>query len=152
MRAELPYQVVAMLVQWPAVRKKYGAGAVAHVEAERAARAAAVDGVAAGDVQGEHAGDVLDPDRVAEALDDRLELVELGAGDRAVDRDHDLVADRVDRPRGADDRCRAAEFGRDGGQLGAERATSFGVAPAARTRSAAAASVTFTTRAPEASR
>ncbi len=86
--------------------RQEGRGAVARgdVEAERAARAAAEDGVATrgeglegagGLLEGRHAG--------AETLDGGLQPVPLGAGDRAVGGHQDLVGTGVDRPRGARD-------------------------------------------------
>src|SRR5262249_35842887 len=73
-------------------------GAAAHVEPERAAVLPAVDRIAARDLHAERAGGALHAYYVAQPRDCRVELVELSAGDRAVDDDRDLVGHRVNRP------------------------------------------------------
>ena len=86
------------------------------VEAERAAVAAGVDGLAAGDPGAQHAGLGLDPDRAAGTGGGGLDPLQLGAGDGAVDGDDDLVGDRVGPPGGARDLRRALQLG-GGGRL-----------------------------------
>lgn len=90
--------------------------ATADVEAERAAAATAVDRVATGDGGAQLARYRLEGGPVTELGDDRLDGVELRAGDGAVRGDHDLVADRVQ----AEGRAGGLELRLQGGVRGGE--------------------------------
>ncbi|KDR96394.1 hypothetical protein CROST_048030 (plasmid) [Clostridium felsineum] len=105
------------------------AAVVLDVEAQRAAPAARVDGVTAGDELLERARGALDGQRAGVGSGLLLDLVDLGLGDPAVDGDDDTVGLAVDGPGGARDvglEHRVARLGElggaEGGHLGRVRA------------------------------